>query len=168
MTPAMTIVRQPALASSPQLPGIATPQRISVKSRIFKAGPAYVSYMEHNSFDWAIVLQPGGTETWRRIFLVPRAHADAKARRPPQRRSYANPRSHRLRNRLQHLGLARLRGACRHQGDAARHHGRRVVKQGPSNPSNLVTAAGDAAADRERAPALWNPGRAFLAFRQRG
>src|SRR5712671_5213731 len=60
MTAATTIVRQPALASSPQPPGIATPQRISVKSRIFKAGPAYVSYMEHNSFDWlAIVLLPG-------------------------------------------------------------------------------------------------------------
>ena len=38
------------------------------------------------------------------------------------------------------------------------------VSKGRANSSNLVTAA----ADRERAPALWNAGRAFLAFRQRG
>jgi hypothetical protein len=59
------------------------PQRISVKSRTFKRGPAYVGYMDHNnSFEWlAIVLLPGGTERQRRFFLIPRALADATARR---------------------------------------------------------------------------------------
>src|SRR6266849_3400808 len=51
MTAATTIVRQPALASSPQPPGIATPQRISVKSRIFKAVPAYVGATDATSAD---------------------------------------------------------------------------------------------------------------------
>src|SRR5260370_271244 len=83
MTAATTIVRRPALASSPLPAGIATPQRLSVKSRIFKAGPPYVSYIEHNSFDWLpIVLLPGATP-------VPRcaAHLSAPTSAPEMLRS---------------------------------------------------------------------------------
>lgn len=58
------------------------PQRISVKSRTFKNGAAYVGYYHSDVFDWlAIVLLPGGTESQRRTFLVPRLLADTKARR---------------------------------------------------------------------------------------
>ena len=58
------------------------PQRISVKSRTFKTGQAFVEYLETDTFDWlANVLLPGGAEANRRLFLVPRAVADAKARR---------------------------------------------------------------------------------------
>jgi hypothetical protein len=58
------------------------PQRISVKSRTFKPGPAYLSYNVTDIFDWlAIVILPGNTETRRRLFLIPRTLADAKARR---------------------------------------------------------------------------------------
>jgi hypothetical protein len=59
------------------------PQRISVKSRTFKKGPnTYVVYDSRDQFDWlAIVLLPGDGELNRRIFIVPRSLADAKARR---------------------------------------------------------------------------------------
>jgi hypothetical protein len=59
------------------------PQRISVKSRTFKSGGGkFVTYLETDSFDWlAIVLLPGGAQQQRRIFLIPRNLADAKARR---------------------------------------------------------------------------------------
>ena len=53
-----------------------------MKSRTFKRGPAYVEYLESDSFDWlAIVLLPGDTETQRRFFLIPRKLADERARR---------------------------------------------------------------------------------------
>jgi hypothetical protein len=59
------------------------PQRISVKSRTFKPGGGkFVTYLDTDSFDWlAIVLLPGGDQQKRRIFLIPRHLADAKARR---------------------------------------------------------------------------------------
>jgi hypothetical protein len=58
------------------------PQRISVKSRTFKPGPAYLSYNVTDIFDWlAIVILPGNTATRRRLFFIPRPLADAKARR---------------------------------------------------------------------------------------
>jgi hypothetical protein len=54
------------------------PQRISVKSRT----RGYLSYNVTDIFDWlAIVILPGNTETRRRLFLIPRTLADAKARR---------------------------------------------------------------------------------------
>jgi hypothetical protein len=73
------------------------PQRISVKSQTFKPGPAYVSYDETDIFDWlAIVILPGNTETRRRLFLIPRALADAKARRDKAMSKTANERYWRI------------------------------------------------------------------------
>jgi hypothetical protein len=58
------------------------PQRISVKSRTFKRGSAFVSYYESDAFDWlAIGILPGEGEVARRFFLIPRALADETARR---------------------------------------------------------------------------------------
>jgi hypothetical protein len=73
------------------------PQRISVKSRAFKPGPAYVSYDEADIFDWlAIVILPGNTETRRRLFSIPRTLADAKARRDKPMSKTANERYWRI------------------------------------------------------------------------
>jgi hypothetical protein len=73
------------------------PQRISVKSRTFKPGPAYVSYDETDIFDWlAIVILPGSTETPRRLFLIPRTLADAKTRRDKPMTKTANERYWRI------------------------------------------------------------------------
>jgi len=58
------------------------PQRISVKSRTFKTGPAYVSYYSFEEFDWlaAVILRADeGVE--RRIYIIPREEADRSARR---------------------------------------------------------------------------------------
>lgn len=63
-------------------PRDAAPQRISVKSRTWKRGSAYVTYYEYDRFDWlAVVLlaNPGGAN--REIYLVPRDLADTLARR---------------------------------------------------------------------------------------
>jgi hypothetical protein len=94
----MTLAGIPALKVPDNWPGYDAiaqpvgrpPQRISVKSRTFKPGPAYVAYMATNDFDWlAIVVLPGATEVRRRIFIIPRALADQKARR--NRPSAKNP-----------------------------------------------------------------------------
>jgi hypothetical protein len=63
--------------------GGGVPQRISVKSRTFKRGSdTYVAYDTKNQFDWlAIVLLPGADLARRRIFIIPRAIAEAKARK---------------------------------------------------------------------------------------
>jgi len=56
-------------------------QRISVKSRTYKRGPAYVEYKEDDQFDWlAIVLLNPVDCTDRSIYLVPRTVADGSAR----------------------------------------------------------------------------------------
>jgi hypothetical protein len=53
-----------------------------LKSRTFKKGPAFVEYKVRDVFDWlAIVILGEGLEQKRRIFLIPRAVAEAKARR---------------------------------------------------------------------------------------
>ena len=58
------------------------PQRISVKSRTFKRGPAYVSYKASDKFDWlAIVILMDDQKSDRRIYLIPRTLADQQARR---------------------------------------------------------------------------------------
>ena len=59
------------------------PQRISVKSRTFKrGGGTFVVYDSRDQFDWlAIVLLPGDDQPNRRIFIIPRSVADARARR---------------------------------------------------------------------------------------
>jgi hypothetical protein len=72
--PGYDIIAQPA--------GLSQPLRISVKSRTFKKGAAFAGYLETDKFDWlAIVLLECGDTRPRRIFLIPRALADAKARR---------------------------------------------------------------------------------------
>jgi hypothetical protein len=88
----LTLAGIPALKVPDNWPGydvIAQPfdrgpqsQRISVKSRTFKRGPAYVVYYKDDVFDWlAIVLLPGDGEAMRRIYVLPRQLADEKARR---------------------------------------------------------------------------------------
>ncbi len=58
------------------------PQRISVKSRTFRRGAAFVDYNIVDAFDWlAIVLLPGDGHAERRIFIIPRQLADSTARR---------------------------------------------------------------------------------------
>lgn len=58
------------------------PQRISVKSRTYKRGAAFVEYNSADIFDWlAIVLLPGDGEAERRVFVIPRSVADKLARR---------------------------------------------------------------------------------------
>ena len=58
------------------------PVRISVKSRTFKKGSAFVEYQATDEFDWlAIVLLPSGEEKQRRVFMIPKELADQKARR---------------------------------------------------------------------------------------
>jgi hypothetical protein len=87
----LTLAGIPALKVPDNWPGydvIAQPRdgteplRISVKSRTFKRGSAFVEYWAPDVFDWlAIVILPADTEAKRRIFLIPRAIADAEARR---------------------------------------------------------------------------------------
>ena len=55
------------------------PQRISVKSRTYKRGAAYLEYNCHDQFDWLAAVTIDGSK--RRIYLVPREVADAQARR---------------------------------------------------------------------------------------
>jgi hypothetical protein len=58
------------------------PLRISVKSRTFKKGSAFVEYWTKDVFDWlAVVILPAGAEPKRRLFLIPRSVADDNARR---------------------------------------------------------------------------------------
>ncbi len=65
-----------------QQPGGVAAARISVKSRTYKEGAAYVGYQAHDVFDWlAIVLLNCPPDQRRRIFLIPREVADAHARR---------------------------------------------------------------------------------------
>ncbi len=88
----LTLAGIPALKVPDNWPGydiIAQPQgreplKISVKSRTFKQGAAYIEYKQTDDFDWlAIVILPSPQQTdqSRRFFLVPRHIADAKARK---------------------------------------------------------------------------------------
>ena len=61
----LTLAGMPALKMPDNWPGYdviaqpvgtAMPQRISVKSRTFKPGPAYVDYKEGDSFDWLAIV----------------------------------------------------------------------------------------------------------------
>lgn len=57
-------------------------QRISVKSRTYKTGQAYVDYKEHDQFDWlAIVILSADGAVTRDLYMVPRSAADRYARR---------------------------------------------------------------------------------------
>jgi hypothetical protein len=86
----LTLAGTPALKVPDNWPGydvIAQPQdssrplRISVKSRTYKKGQAFVSYVVNDTFDWlAIVLLNCDDERKRRIFVIPRTLADSTAR----------------------------------------------------------------------------------------
>lgn len=57
------------------------PQRISVKSRTYKRGAAFVEYNAADAFDWlAIVLLDAGAPNSRSTYIVPRSYADRFAR----------------------------------------------------------------------------------------
>lgn len=102
----LTLAGNPALKGPDYWPGYdliaqppgKEPQRISLKSRTFKHGAAYyVDYLETDNFDWlAIVLLPGSSQTQRRYFLIPRALADAKARRDKPTSKTAKHRAFRI------------------------------------------------------------------------
>lgn len=86
----VTLAGVPALKVPDNWPGydvIAQPfdrpaQRISVKSRTFKRGAAYVEYRDSDQFDWlAIVLLPSAQCAERTIYVLPREIADGRARR---------------------------------------------------------------------------------------
>lgn len=53
------------------------PQRISVKSRTFKDGAAFVEYHENDSFDWLAIVILHDKE--RQIYIIPREIADEVA-----------------------------------------------------------------------------------------
>jgi hypothetical protein len=85
----LTLAGVPALKASDYWPGYdviaqppsAPPQRISVKSRTFKKGAAFVGYSAVDVFDWlAIVILPGEGFSGRRIYVIPRCVADKHAR----------------------------------------------------------------------------------------
>lgn len=57
-------------------------QRISVKSRTFKVGSAYIEYKAYDEFDWlAVVILANDGSNGRSIYVIPRADADTAARR---------------------------------------------------------------------------------------
>jgi hypothetical protein len=85
----LTLAGVPALKAPDYWPGYdviaqplnGDPQRISVKSRTFKRGQAFVTYSGVDSFDWlAIVILPGDGSDKRRIYLIPRSVADEHVR----------------------------------------------------------------------------------------
>jgi hypothetical protein len=67
------------IAQSPSRPL----QRVPVRSGTFKRGAAFVWYDENEKFDWfAVVLLPDVvTQKGRRIYIIPPAVTDRKARR---------------------------------------------------------------------------------------
>jgi hypothetical protein len=86
----LTLAGLPAMKAPDYWPGydlVAQPrnrelQKISVKSRTFKRGQAFVDFSELDDFDWlAIVLLPADSCLERRIFIVPRDQAIANARK---------------------------------------------------------------------------------------
>lgn len=86
----LTLAGVPALKVPDNWPGYdviaqpygGTPQRISVKSRTFKRGAAYLEYNDFDQFDWlAIVILLSDQQNGRAIYVVPRTTADELARR---------------------------------------------------------------------------------------
>jgi hypothetical protein len=101
----LTLAGIPAMKAADFWPGydvVAQPpngaiQRISVKSRTYKRGPAFVAYSVDNVFDWlAIVLLNCEVPIPRRIFIVPRKFADRHARRNKPTARNANERYWRI------------------------------------------------------------------------
>lgn len=60
------------------------PERISVRSRTFRAGEgAFLDYDANGEFDWlAAVLLPGPGQTGRKFFITPKAVADKRLHHP--------------------------------------------------------------------------------------
>ncbi|TIT46455.1 MAG: hypothetical protein E5W72_22120, partial [Mesorhizobium sp.] len=86
----LTLAGIPALKVPDNWPGYdviaqplnSKPQCISVKSRTFKTGPAYVGYNDYDVFDWlAVVLLFVGEIKSREVYLIPRSVTDELARR---------------------------------------------------------------------------------------
>lgn len=70
------------------------PQRISVKSRTFKDGAAFITYQSDDEFDWLaiVILEPGK----RCIYIIPRKLCDDTARRNAPSTKTANNRYWRI------------------------------------------------------------------------
>lgn len=86
--PHYDVIAQPIAASA---------QRISVKSRTFKRGSAYVEYNDFDQFDWLAVVLLSSTEAnGRSIYVIPRAVADLNARRDKLTSKTANLRYYRI------------------------------------------------------------------------
>lgn len=72
-------------------------QRISVKSRTYKRGAAFVDFKAEDIFDWlAIVILSGDAAAERLIYLVPKAVADHHARRDKPTSKTASLRYYRI------------------------------------------------------------------------
>jgi len=71
-------------------------QRISVKSRTYKRGPAYVDYKDGDQFDWLAIVILSDAGAQRAIYLVPRALADQCARRDKPTSKTADLRYYRI------------------------------------------------------------------------
>ena len=84
----LTLAGVPAMRAPDFWPGydiVAQPpgrplQRISVKSRTFKKGAAFVSYSSRDPFDWLAIVIISLDSNARSMFLIPREIADRKAR----------------------------------------------------------------------------------------
>lgn len=83
-------------------------QRISVKSRTFKRGAAFVDYKAEDLFDWlAIVLLSSEDARERQIYVIPKEMADRHARRDKPTSRTASLRYYRIDE------VERLFGSCR-------------------------------------------------------
>jgi len=72
-------------------------QRISVKSRTYKKGSAYVEYKATDEFDWlAVVLLNGSAGAERHVYLIPRHEADRHARQDKPTSATADLRYYRI------------------------------------------------------------------------
>ena len=72
-------------------------QRISVKSRTYKKGAAFVEYKVEDQFDWlAIVILTGDDAAQRLVYMVPRAVADRHARQDKPTSKTASLRYYRI------------------------------------------------------------------------
>jgi hypothetical protein len=73
------------------------PTRISVKSRTYKKGAAFVIYNEYDEFDWlAIVILDCPPDKNREIYIVPRHIADKTAKRDSPQAKTAHQRYWRI------------------------------------------------------------------------
>jgi len=89
----MTLAGVPAMKMPDNWPGYDViaqptdgrePQRISVRSRTYKAAEGYwLDYYAKSEFDWlAVVLLPGPGQASRRIFIIPKVASDERLHHP--------------------------------------------------------------------------------------